>query len=80
MIAFFFFFFFNVDLIILFFNVDLIILINLIILLRNLNNFYWQGIWPEIRKLKKAPSEFWPISGDLTKLGIPNLILKAVFH
>ena len=29
--------------------------------------------WPEIRKLEMTPSEFRPISGDWSELGIPNL-------
>ena len=30
-------------------------------------------VWPEIWKSEIPPSEFFPISGDLGKLGIPNL-------
>ena len=29
--------------------------------------------WPEFRKLKIPPSEFWPIYGDWDELGILNL-------
>ena len=42
----------------------------------------WQfssiGDWPEIRKSKIPPSEFCPISGDWSKLGIPNLARMAL--
>ena len=31
--------------------------------------------WPEIQKSGMPPSEFWPISGDWGKLGIPNFAL-----
>ena len=33
--------------------------------------------WPEIQKLQIPSSEFWPISGDWVKLGIPNLALMS---
>ena len=42
----------------------------------------WQfssiGDWPENRKSKIPPSEFCPISGDWSKLGIPNLARMAL--
>ena len=34
-------------------------------------SFTWD--WPEIWKLEIPPSEFFPISGDWGRLGIPNL-------
>ena len=34
--------------------------------------------WPEIRKLEKPPSEFYPISGDWGKLRIENLARISV--
>ena len=35
--------------------------------------FFFIRDWPEIRKSEIPPSEFYPISGDWSKLGIPSL-------
>ena len=40
--------------------------------------FPFTRIWPEIRKSEITPFEFCPISGDWSKLGIPNLGLASL--
>ena len=42
-------------------------------LVQELWQFFFIRDWPEIRKSQIAPCEFFPISGDWGKLGIPNL-------
>ena len=43
------------------------------LLVRELWQFSIIRDWPEIRKSEIPPSEFFPISGDWAKSGIPNL-------
>ena len=38
-----------------------------------LRQFPFIRYWPEIRNSEITPSEFFPISGDCSELGIPNL-------
>ena len=40
--------------------------------------FFYKG-WPKIRKSEIPPSEFWPISGDCGKLGMPNLLIPKCY-
>ena len=42
-------------------------------LILELRQFSFIRDWLEIQKSETPPSEFWPISGDWAKLGIPNL-------
>ena len=42
-------------------------------LVLELSQFTFIRDWPEIRKLEISPSKFCLISGDWSKLGIPNL-------
>ena len=47
-------------------------------LVLELSQFSFIRDWPEIRKSKISPSEFYPISGDWGKLGIPNFVLMLL--
>ena len=40
--------------------------------------FFLKRYWPEIRKSEIPPSEFYLISGDWRKLGIPNLARMSI--
>ena len=62
-----------------FFDIAVFLLWSLVtgISFMSISQLLWQFLfikdWPEIWKSKISPSEFYPISGDWSELGIPNL-------